>query len=531
MYQVLYRKWRPRSFNDVVGQNHVTSTLKNEINTGKVSHAYLFIGSRGTGKTTCAKILAKAVNCLAPKDGDPCGDCELCKGIDNASVMDIVEMDAASNNSVNDIRSLCEELAFTPAVAKYRVYIIDEVHMLSQGAFNALLKTLEEPPEHVIFILATTEAHKIPATILSRCQRFEFHRIPSEDICARLQMVAEAEGVSLTDDAAMLIAKLSDGALRDALSILDKCMGASNTIDQKIVTDIVGIAPKDRLFDLSEAIVEKDAAKILEIIADLSSNSKDMAFLCEELIDHMRTLMLVMTMGDPGDAVAVTVEELQRYKLLSGRFFLDQVINIMKSLIEARNSMASGGDKRTILEATLVKIITDVQIDVDTLVKRMDKLEKMLESRPLMSEQSMHAQKTMQSVAKRQVEPSESHIDLDALIEKAKPFEQWSEVLSILKKYSPTAAVAFADSSAYVSGGFVLIDTTKEMALEILRKSTQREKIKIAIAEVTGKTYNLGPYKRKENKQQVQEEDPLLVFANEARQAGVSIKIDNQEVE
>lgn len=530
MYQVLYRKWRPRSFNDVVGQDHVTSTLKNEIATGKISHAYLFIGSRGTGKTTCAKILAKAVNCLSPHDGNPCGECELCKGIDDASVMDIVEMDAASNNSVNDIRSLCEELAFTPAVAKYRVYIIDEVHMLSQGAFNALLKTLEEPPSHVIFILATTEAHKIPATILSRCQRFEFHRIPSEDICARLQTVAEAEGVSLTDDAAMLIARLSDGALRDALSILDKCMGASSEVDQKIVTDVVGIAPKDQLFDLSEAVAEKDAAKILKIIADLSNNSKDMAFLCEELIDHMRILMLVLTMSDPGEVVAISSEELERYKLLSERFSLDQVINIMKSLIDARNSMASGGDKRTILESTLVKIITASQIDTDALVRRMDKLEKMLESRPLITDQARYAQKSLQEVAKSKVEATESQVDLDALIDQAKPFDQWSEVLTLLKKYSPTAAVAFADSSAYVSGGFVLIDTDKEMALEILRKSTQREKIKIAISEVTGQTYNLGPYKKKENKKQITEEDPLLVFAKEAKQAGVSIKIDNEEV-
>lgn len=529
MYQVLYRKWRPRSFNDVVGQDHVTSTLKNEIETGKISHAYLFIGSRGTGKTTCAKILAKAVNCLSPKDGNPCGECELCKGIDNASVMDIVEMDAASNNSVNDIRSLCEELAFTPALAKYRVYIIDEVHMLSQGAFNALLKTLEEPPKHVIFILATTEAYKIPATILSRCQRFEFHRIPSEDICARLQMIAEDEGVSLTDDAAMLIAKLSDGALRDALSMLDKFMGVSNIISQKIVTDILGIASKDQMFDLSEAIVKKDAAQILKIIADLNSNSKDMAFLCEELIDHMRTLMLVMIMGDPGDAV-VSVEELQRYKLLSERFSSDQVINIMKSLIEARNSMVSGEDKRIILEVALVKIITDVKIDIDALMKRMDNLEKMVESRPTIVDQAKHERSHLQDVMKSKVDLSETQVDLDVLIEKAKPFKQWSEVLLLLKRYSPTAYVAFAGSSAYVSGGFVLIDTTKEMALEILRKSTQREKIKMAIAEVTGQTYNLGPYKRQENKKQAQEEDPLLVFANEARQAGVSIKIDNQEV-
>jgi DNA polymerase III subunit gamma/tau len=231
MYQVLYRKYRPRVFADVYGQDHVTSTLKNEIKEGRISHAYLFTGSRGTGKTTCAKILAKAVNCPNAVDGEPCNACEICKGLDSGTIYDVVEIDAASNNGVDNIRDLREEVNYTPTRGKYRVYIIDEVHMLSTGAFNALLKTLEEPPAHVIFILATTEVHKLPATILSRCQRFDFKRIQPETMAVRLQQVAGLEGMELAPDAATLIARIADGALRDGLSILDQCAGRSKQVD------------------------------------------------------------------------------------------------------------------------------------------------------------------------------------------------------------------------------------------------------------------------------------------------------------
>ena len=244
-YQALYRKWRPQVFADVVGQEHVTRTLMNEVRTGRHSHAYLFTGSRGTGKTTCAKIFAKAVNCEHPVNGDPCNCCETCKGIDNGSILDVVEIDAASNNGVDNIREIRDEANFTPVGGKYRVYIIDEVHMLSTGAFNALLKTLEEPPEHVKFVLATTEVHKLPATILSRCQRFDFHRISPEDIAARLNYVAKEEHLDLTPGAANLIARLADGALRDALSILDQCIGQGTSIDEATVNAVVGLAGRD----------------------------------------------------------------------------------------------------------------------------------------------------------------------------------------------------------------------------------------------------------------------------------------------
>ena len=290
MYQVLYRKWRPKVFEDVAGQPQVTVTLKNELQSNRINHAYLFTGSRGTGKTTCAKILAKAVNCLNLQNGDPCGECEICRGIDEGTVMDISEIDAASNNGVDNIRTIIEESSFTPTKAKYRVYIIDEVHMLSPGAFNALLKTLEEPPSHVVFILATTEVHKLPATILSRCQRFDFHRIASQSIADRLKFVAQQENVQLDDDAALLIASVSDGALRDALSLLDRCIGVSGQITEKVVHNTAGLAGRGYLFDITDSIIDKSVKNALELVEKLHNESKDMGRLCEELILYLINL-------------------------------------------------------------------------------------------------------------------------------------------------------------------------------------------------------------------------------------------------
>ncbi|WP_228725130.1 DNA polymerase III subunit gamma/tau [Caproicibacter fermentans] len=346
MYQVLYRKWRPKSFSDVVGQPQVTETLKNELTSGRVAHAYLFTGSRGTGKTTCAKILAKAVNCLNPKDGDPCGECEICRGIDDGSVMDIVEIDAASNNGVDSIRTLREEANFTPAAAKYRVYIIDEVHMLSVGAFNALLKTLEEPPAHVIFILATTEVHKLPATILSRCQRFDFHRIPPQEIAERLTYVAEHEDASIEPQAALLIARLADGALRDALSILDQCFGRAKTVTEDVVVETAGLVGRNHLFELADAVRRQDSAAALEMIDRLHASSKDMARLCEELSSHFRSLMLIKTMKEPRSLLAVTDSEYGELTEQSRAISIETILHAIDALQATLEKMFRGGDRR-----------------------------------------------------------------------------------------------------------------------------------------------------------------------------------------
>ena len=292
MYHALYRKWRPQKFADVVGQEPIVTALQNQIASGRIGHAYLFTGTRGTGKTTCAKIFAKAINCLDHSSPDPCGECEVCRGIDEGTVLDISEIDAASNNSVDDIRDLRDETAFLPTVCQYKVYIIDEVHMLSTSAFNALLKTMEEPPPHVIFILATTEVQKVPATILSRCQRYDFARITADKIAGRLLYVASQESFTLTEGAAALIGRLADGAMRDALSILDTCAGVSTQVDEALVRRMAGVTDRAYLFEISDAIAKGDAVAALQKVAELRQQSVDMRRLCTELAGHYRNLML-----------------------------------------------------------------------------------------------------------------------------------------------------------------------------------------------------------------------------------------------
>ena len=376
MYQALYRKYRPRSFSQVVGQAHITETLKNELKSGRISHAYLFTGSRGTGKTTCAKILAKAVNCLHPVDGDPCNQCELCTGIDDGSVLDILEIDAASNNGVENIRELRENAVFTPAKGKYRVYIIDEVHMLSPGAFNALLKTLEEPPAHVVFILATTEVHKLPATILSRCQRFDFRRIEPEIIADRLDFVAKEEGLQLTQEAALLIASMADGGMRDALSILDLCAGQEGEITEAIVEKISGMAGREYLFSLSEALLQRDAAAALTMVGQLHNASVDMQRLCEELIGHYRNLMLIKTIPDPKGVVVCTASELARLTAQAAPAPLETVLYSLRLLEDALDRMGRG-NRRAELEMAVVRLANpQLETGQDALLERIAALER-----------------------------------------------------------------------------------------------------------------------------------------------------------
>ncbi len=358
-YQALYRKWRPQVFADVVGQEHVTRTLMNEVRTGRHSHAYLFTGSRGTGKTTCAKIFAKAVNCEHPVDGDPCNCCETCKGIDAGSILDVVEIDAASNNGVDNIREIRDEANFTPVGGKYRVYIIDEVHMLSTGAFNALLKTLEEPPEHVKFVLATTEVHKLPATILSRCQRFDFHRISPEDIAARLLYVASEEGLDLTEGAANLIARLADGALRDALSILDQCIGQSASIDEATVNAVVGLAGRDYLFQLADSILQRNSAMALAQIDDLYNRSCDMERLCNELINHFRNLMVCKAVKNPKELIVCSAVELAAYQSAAKKTSMSDILNTLNALGDALVLIRKGLNRRVEMEMALIRLCTD----------------------------------------------------------------------------------------------------------------------------------------------------------------------------
>ena len=353
MYRALYRKWRPQRFEDVVGQRAIVTALKNQITANRVGHAYLFTGVRGTGKTTCAKIFAKAVNCLHPVNGDPCGECEICKGIDNGSILDVVEMDAASNNGVDDIRDLRDETAYTPSACKYKVYIIDEVHMLSTAAFNALLKTLEEPPAHVIFILATTEIQKVPATILSRCQRYDFTRIGPEDIAHRVEYIAGEEKLELSPDGAELIARLADGALRDALSILDTCAGVTAKIDADVVRRMAGVTDRSYLFRISDALEAQDGATALAQLAQLRQQSVDVKRLTEELIAHYRALMLAALPGGQSLLSGVSPEEEALYLEKGPQLGQREAIRAIRALGSALEHMTRGSDQRIELELAL----------------------------------------------------------------------------------------------------------------------------------------------------------------------------------
>lgn len=356
LYLALYRKYRPRTFDDVISQEHITTTLRNQVASGTAAHAYLFTGSRGTGKTTCAKILAMAVNCQDPQNGNPCLECERCREIANGETTDIVEMDAASNNGVDDVRQLRDEVAYTPVSCKYRVYIIDEVHMLSPAAFNALLKTLEEPPAHVKFILATTELHKVPATISSRCQRFEFRRVDIAESAGRLLDVAEKEGVTLDRDAAELISRLSDGGMRDALSLLDRCISADKHITSQTVRDCAGVADNKHLFAFSEMVANGDVAGCIRLLGELHKNSKDLALVIDELSGHYRDLMLNKTAPEHTDLLSALPEDHENVARIAGLYELDNILRCLTLLQQCADNIGKTKQRRALAEMCLVKM-------------------------------------------------------------------------------------------------------------------------------------------------------------------------------
>ena len=382
MHKALYRVYRPKTFEDVVGQEHIVKTLKNQIKNNNIGHAYLFSGTRGTGKTSTAKIFARAVNCLNPINEEPCNECEICIDTLNDNIMDIVEIDAASNNSVDDIRELRESVKYTPSKAKYKVYIIDEVHMLSQGAFNALLKTLEEPPSYVIFILATTEPHKIPATILSRCQRFDFKRVSSKDIADRMSYICEKENIQAEDKALSLIARNSQGALRDALSILDQCMSFGNDkIEYNDVIELLGTLNIDELFQLSQSIIDEDTKKSLQILNEFIIWGKDIRNLINDLIDHFRNLMVCKVSKDLDEIISLPEESIERLKNQAENININDLIRILNILSETQDSMKSSSNTRILAEVTMMKIAQPMfDESKEALIKRIENLEKIIES-------------------------------------------------------------------------------------------------------------------------------------------------------
>ncbi len=590
-YKVLYRKYRPRFFADVIGQPQVTVTLKNQLTRGRVAHAYLFTGSRGTGKTTCSKILARAINCLNPRDGDPCGECEVCRGLEDGSILDVVEIDAASNNGVDSIRSLIEESNFTPATAKYRVYIIDEVHMLSVAAFNALLKTLEEPPPHVVFILATTEVHKLLPTILSRCQRFDFKRISPEAIADRLDYVVAQEGARLDREAALLIARIADGAMRDALSLLDQCLGRDSHVTLDTVNRTAGVAAREYLSSLAQAVAGQNVSAALETVDSLHQESKDMGRLCEEMAEYFRGLMLIKTMKDASRLVTVSNAEWETMTRQALSMSLSCILHGLDTFEETLNKMRYA-NPRAQLEMAFVRLCSpELDSTPEALLRRLEALESgglrriavptgepapqkpkaeekespppeapaqktaepkpsveeepaaeapppIEEAEPGLPEELPPETPAFDQAPVRQapaVEPEHSQkapapkpaaasVDIGALSDGAQRFRDWPEILQVIKNTTKSVAMAFSGSSAYINGDYMLIEAP-EIAFELLKRSEQRERMREAIRQVTGRTYKLGPYRKS---QAPEEADPLETLARRAKDSGIEIKEESE---
>ena len=538
MHQALYRIWRPGIFDDLVGQEHITTTLKNEIAAGRPAHAYLFIGSRGTGKTTCARIVAKAVNCLNQHNGNPCGECEMCRGIDNGSLVDVVEIDAASNNGVENIRDLREEANFLPNAAKYRVYIIDEVHMLSVSAFNALLKILEEPPAHVLFVLATTEVHKVPATILSRCQRFDFRRIDSGVIAGRLQQVAQGEDFRLEEEAAMLIARMADGGMRDALSIMDLCSSYNREITVETVSQATGLVAQDYLFKLAEAAHARSTGDFLELVGQAGRSYVEYDRLCEQLIGHYRNLMVAKSSKSPEDLIVCLPEVLEQYKEQARRFPVAEILQTLTILQETLAAMTKTTYRRTELEMAAVRIcelrsqaLANQATDTSALEERLASLEQRIASgavapaaQPLRREEPKAP-----AAAPVKPEPAAPKAAASAGDLPVAPFGEWPQVLTALSKTNVPLSGFLVSSRAFIQGNRVLIDCRNSMFLDLVRNNQKaKDDLKRAIAQVTGQNYGIGPYTAEAAADQPTTEptNPVDALLNNAKAAGIPIEIN-----
>lgn len=555
MYQVLYRKYRPKVFSDVYGQDHVTSTLKNEIKNGRVSHAYLFTGSRGTGKTTCAKILAKAVNCEHNVDGEPCNECEVCKGLDNGSIYDVVEIDAASNNGVDNIRELRDETNYAPSRGKYRVYIIDEVHMLSTGAFNALLKTLEEPPAHVIFILATTEVHKLPATILSRCQRFDFKRIQPETMAVRLKEVAGLEGLSLDDDAAVLIARIADGALRDGLSILDQCAGRSKEINSDLVSEVAGLAGREAMYKLSDCIANSDSNTAMSIISDLYQNSFDMERLCVEMINHFRNFLVAKTVRKSRELIICTDDEYNTILEASKGFTVESIVFALDLFQNTLVTIKGGASARIEVEMAFIKLCEPkMDESIASLLDRVSKLENAIKSgvkvqptqtavpapkEEYVPREEPKPQPKAEPTPEPTPEPEPTPVEEEPPVQEQQPvvetppiehktappvsdpnetveFTQWGDFMDVLHRTNIPLFGVLSGSKGYVRGEFFLLDSPNPAVRDFIKLPIHSRSIKAALLEVTGVHFKLGLFKR-QTEQSAPKRDPLEDLINQAQ--------------
>ena len=431
MYQALYRKWRPKTFSQVVGQDHITGTLQRQVAEGRTAHAYLFTGTRGTGKTTCARILAKAVNCLHPEDGAPCNQCEACRGIDSGSLLDVTELDAASNSRVDDIRELLSESVYTPTVLKKRVYIIDEVHMLSTQAFNALLKTIEEPPEHLMFILATTELHKVPATILSRCQRFSFKRILPRDMERQLLHIAQAESIDLTADGAEILSRMAGGALRDALSLLDQCRVAEGQLTSRAVLDVLGLAGSVQTQQMMRCILDRRTPDALLLLDQLYRSGKDVSALLGELSDLAREMTILKAAPEGGSALLSGLYDTKTLTGLSGNVSMQRLLYLTETLQGTRAALPDSFQPRTDVELCLLRLCDESLCgDLTALSARLDRVEELLKKGVPARRERPAAQPAAERPAAPESRPSADSESRPAAAEKRPPAPEevpWEE--------------------------------------------------------------------------------------------------------
>ena len=507
MHKALDRDYRPQNFNDVVGQNHIIRTLKNQIQNNNVGHAYLFCGTRGTGKTSTAKIFARAVNCENSVDEEPCNECEVCKDILNDNIMDVIEIDAASNNSVDDIREIRENVKYTPAKCKYKVYIIDEVHMLSQGAFNALLKTLEEPPSYVIVILATTEPHKIPATILSRCQRFDFKRVTVKDMAIRMKEICDDVNIEVDERALNLIARNSQGALRDALSILDQCMSFSEgDIEYKDVVDLLGTVNIEQLFQMAEYVIKEDTKKCLEILNEFVIWGKDIKNLVDDLIDHFRNLMVCKVSKDLDEIISLPDETVELLKNQSSLIETNEIIRILNILSTTQDAIKSSTNPRVLAEVSIMKLSQPMFDDSkEALLKRISTLEETIRSgnikiNNIETKESIEVEKEIvQEQPKEEVYYEEVKSEDVKLIEKS-----WENILMHIKKDKnmPVYAILREAREFNVNSNnlYIMFDDNFAFAKNKLSDSNTLEYVESIVRETINRSFSIKIILRSESK-------------------------------
>ncbi|MDR1364946.1 MAG: DNA polymerase III subunit gamma/tau [Oscillospiraceae bacterium] len=541
MYKVLYRKWRPKVFDDVAGQSHITSILKNEISSHHVAHAYMFCGARGTGKTTCAKILAKAVNCLNPQNGNPCLECKICLGIDSGSILDVSEIDAASNNGVENIRNIREEANFVASEANFRVYIIDEFHMLSSGAFNAILKILEEPPAHVIFVLATTEFYKIPKTVISRCQKFDFFRVNSKDIKTRLEFVAKQEKINFQPEAIDLISKVVDGSLRDALSILDQCYNNNNTIDIDCVNSSIGFFGQKNIENLAFNIISKDLSSNIKDLSNIYSNGKEATRLCEELMAFFREIFVFQITNEIDEEC---VYDSNLIKKSAEILILDESIACFDILKECYVNMLKFPDKKTEIELAIIKIYKKISSLGTNLNIKSAKNNKIKEEP---DKEKKYKQDDKFNIIKNSLDEIENQEEIKINIKKKpikeinqynesditqnlnneiesdqnKKFDLWPEVIKGLEKDIPKYVLTILQSAdAYTEDKLFLIKAEGDFAIEAIKKI--HKKIQEVILKITGKNYKVSSKKVINKKSN----DLFGIITDEAKSSGIDIKIN-----